>query len=129
MPSDPVKALWWFMHWLLKVVVRFFWLPILAMMILEIVINGRTAGFGDGLVAGIITLLVGAVVWALLWGLLLIANVSLGVSQVISDVNRFQQQRFYQPPYTYSQQRDSESKIVEGTITDLEEERNKRRRE
>ena len=52
MPSDPIKAVFWFMHWLLRVLVRFFWILILAGVVYESILNG--------VVGGIVTLLVGA---------------------------------------------------------------------
>jgi len=132
MPSDPVKAVWWFLHWLLKVLVRFFWLPILGMGIYETYLNGRVSGITNGIVAGVITLLVGLVVWGGLYGVLLVANVGTTISQTISDVSRMQR-TFSSPrrsPYTFSKAEPEEpTNVVEGTITDLEEERKKRRKE
>src|SRR5439155_16166329 len=55
MPSDPVKAVFWFFQWSLKVLVRFFWVPILAGIIYEGIVNGFVGGF--------VTLLVGLSVW------------------------------------------------------------------
>ena len=130
MPSDPVKAVFWFMHWLLKVLVNFFWLPIIVMIIIETYLNWMVGGVVNGLVGGSVTLLVGIVVWALLYALLLVVNVGTSVSQVISDVNRMQRDALRRrpfPPFTYGEA--DEGKVVEGTITDLEQERKKRRRE
>jgi polyferredoxin len=136
MPSDPVKAVWWFMHWLLKVLVRFFWLPILGMVVYEIVINLRVSGIAGALIEGGITLLVGAAVWGILYLILLFTNIGTGLQQVVSDINRFQQGSLYQrPPSSFMDamradtEREPEDHVVEGTITDLEQERNKRRRD
>jgi len=130
MPSDPVKAVFWFMHWLLKVLVHFFWLPIIVMIIIETYLNWMVGGVVNGLVGGSVTLLVGIVIWAILYALLLMVNVGTSVSQVISDVNRMQRDALrHRPfsPFTYGEA--DEGKVVEGTITDLEQERKKRRRE
>jgi hypothetical protein len=130
MPSDPVKALWWFMNWLLQVLVRFFWLPILAMVVYEVVSNWRVAGPFNGIVGGVITLLVGLFVWAILYGLSFLVNLSTSVSRIMSDMNNVQRQStFYRRPFTPNLSTDNEDNIVEGTITNLEEERQKRRRE
>ena len=130
MPSDPVKGVFWFMHWLLKVLVRFFWIPIIGMVIYETYLSWKVDGIGNGLIAGFVTLLVGICVWAVLYLVLLLLNVSTSVSQIISDVNRMQQQStlYRHPPNPFADA-EPESKVVEGTITDLEEERKKRRSE
>ena len=130
MPSDPVKALWWFMNWLLKVLVRFFWLPILIMVVYETVSNWRVAGPFNGIVGGVITLLIGAFVWAILYGLSFAVNIGSNVSRIMSDMSNLQQQStFYRRPFTQERTVGNEDNVVEGTITDLEEERQKRRRE
>src|SRR5436305_9678163 len=82
MPADPVKAVFWFMHWFLRVLVRFFYVLILAAVIYESIINGLVGLFG--------TLLVGLVVWAGLALLLFVFNVSTGVTKVFSEVQRMQ---------------------------------------
>ncbi len=129
MPSDPVKAIWWFLHWLLKVLVRFFWIPIIGMVIYETYLSGRVSGILNGTIAGVITLLVGLVVWVVLYVVLLTLNVSTTISQTISDVSRMQSSfSTRRPMYPYSEP-EPEKNVVEGTITDLEEERRKRRRE
>jgi hypothetical protein len=121
MPSDPVKAVFWFMHWLLRVIVRFFYILILAAVIYESIINGVVGFFG--------TLLVGLGVWAGLALLLFVFNVSTGVTKVFSEVHRMQQG--YPPRYPFDsfREQDVDSRIVEGTVTDLDEERRKRRQE
>jgi len=130
MPSDPVKAVFWFMHWLLKVLVNFFWLPIIVMVILETYLNWMVGGVVNGLVGGSVTLLVGIVVWAILYVLLLVVNVGTSVSQVISGVNRMQQEALRRRPFSpFASDGRDEGNVVEGTITDLEQERKKRRRE
>ena len=132
MPSDPVKAVWWFLHWLLKVLVRFFWLPVVGMVIYETYLSTRVSGIANGIVAGIITLLVGLVVWGVLYGILFALNISTTISQTFSDVSRMQQtfsSTRRSPLYTFPEKEPEASNIVEGTITDLDEERKKRRRE
>jgi hypothetical protein len=121
MPSDPVKAVFWFMHWLLRVLVRFFYILILAAVIYESIINGVVGFLG--------TLLVGLVVWAGLALLLFVFNVSTGVTKVFTEVKRMQQG--YPPRYPFDsfKEQDVNGRIVEGTVTDLEEERRKRRQE
>ncbi len=130
MPSDPVKAVFWFMFWLLKVLVSFFWLPIIAMVIIETFLNWKSAGGAtSGIVAGVVTLLVGLVIWAGLYVVTLFLNVGSTVSQVISDVNRAQQGFSSRRPLYPFNDTEAEKNVVEGTITDLEEERRKRRHE
>jgi hypothetical protein len=137
MPSDPVKGVWWFMHWLLKVFIRFFWLPILVMVVYEIATNLRVSGVVGALIEGVITLLVGAAVWGVLYLILVFINISNGIQQVVSDINRFQRQgSLYQRSSTSfmdamhaDAEEEPEDHVVEGTITDLEQERNKRRRD
>ena len=121
MPTDPVKAVFWFMHWLLRVLVRFFYILILAAVIYESIINGLVGFFG--------TLLVGLGVWVGLALLLFLFNVSTGVTNVFTEVNRMQ--RGYPPrnPFDNFKEQDIDGRIVEGTVTDLEEERRKRRQE
>ena len=121
MPSDPVKAVIWFIHWLLRVLVRFFYILILAAVIYESIINGVVGFFG--------TLLVGLVVWAGLALLLFVFNLSTGVTKVVTEVHRMQQG--YPPSYPFDRfrEQDVDGRIVEGTVTDLEEERRKRRQE
>jgi hypothetical protein len=115
MPADPVKAVFWFIHWSLKVLVRFFYVPVLAGVIYESIINH--------VVGGVVTLLVGLVVWAGIAVALFLFNIGSTVSQGISDINHIQQG--FPPRSTFS--REPNGRIVEGSITDLEEERKKRR--
>ncbi len=122
MPSDPVKAVFWFLHWCLRVIVRFFYILILGGVIFETILNGVVGLFG--------TLLVGLGVWAGLAALLLFVNVATGVSRVVSDVGRMQQGFPPRSPFfNATAPREPEGPIVEGTVTDLEEERRKRRQE
>lgn len=122
MPSDPVKAVFWFVHWSLQVLARYCWILILAGVIYEGVING--------IVGGIVTLLVGLGVWLGIAAALFVFNVGTGISRTVSDINRLQ--HGFSPLSSFemfTEQRKDEDKIVEGTITDLEEERKKRRKE
>lgn len=132
MPSDPIKAVFWFLHWLLRVLVRFFWLLILAGIVFEGVSNGRVGGAFDAIISGLVTLLVGLVVWAGLALVLFFFNVSTSISQTINEVNRMQQgftaRRPVSPMSPFMEQ-EMKGKVVEGTITDLDEERKKRRGE
>ena len=121
MPSDPVKAVFWFVHWFLRVIVRFFYILILGAVIYESIINGVVGFFG--------TLLVGLGVWAGLALLLFLFNLSQGFSRVFSEVKRMQ--RGFPPRYPFNNftEPDIGGRVVEGTVTDLEEERKKRRQE
>ena len=121
MPSDPVKAVFWFMHWLLRVLVRFFYILILGAVIYESIINGIVGFIG--------TLLVGLGVWGLLALVLLVFNFSTGVSTVLSEMNRMQQGFPPRAPFSHFTGPDKDDRVVEGTVTDLEEERKKRRQE
>lgn len=129
MPSDPVKAVWWFLHWFLKVVVNFFWLPIALMVIYEALSNGQVGGVFNGVVSGIVTLLVGFVVWGVLSGVVVMLNIGTGVSQIMTDLKRGQRQEFLHQTYdpSTSSRPAHEERVVEGSITDLDEERQKRR--
>ncbi|HEX6552450.1 MAG TPA: hypothetical protein VF026_06795 [Ktedonobacteraceae bacterium] len=122
MPSDPVKAVFWFFHWSLQVLVRFFWILILAAVFYE--------SFVNGLVGGIVTLLVGLSVWLGIALALFFFNIGANVSRTVADVSKMQQNFSGRRPFTqFSEPGFDDSKIVEGTVTDLEEERRKRRRE
>jgi hypothetical protein len=130
MPSDPVKAVFWFMYWLLQVLVHFFWLPILGMVAYETYINGSHYGIVNGIVGGFITLLVGLALWGALYVALLLCTAITSVSRTLSGVNRMRQS--FGPGRRYSpfSEPEPEGPIVEGSIiTDLEEERKRRRRE
>jgi hypothetical protein len=130
MPADPVKAVFWFLFWFLRLLVNFFWLPILAMVVIEIFLNWSSAGgVFSGIVAGVVTLLVGLVIWALLYGVVFFLNIGTTLSRVISDVGSIQKNFSVRNSLNPFNESDSESEqnVVEGTITDLEEERRKRR--
>ena len=121
MPSDPVKAVFWFMHWLLKVLVRFFYVVVLVGVIWESILNG--------FIGGAVTLLVGLGVWAGLAAVLLVFNIGSAISQGISGINRMQQGFPPRSPFNHFDEPDVNGRIVEGTVTDLDEERKKRRGE
>lgn len=125
MPSDPVKAVFWFFRWLLQVLVRYFYLLIAVGAVVEAILNG-IVGFAG-------TVLVGLLVWGGLAALLLFVNVATGVSRVVSDVNRvtkgFPTRNTPFSNFSQSGRDDPGDRVVEGTITDLEEERKKRRQE
>jgi hypothetical protein len=129
MPSDPIKAVFWFMFWLLKVLVSFFWIPIIIMAGIETFFNWSSAGGGAaaGVVAGIVTVLVGLAIWGILYVVTLFLNVGSTVSHVISDVNRAQRGFSSRRPLYPFNDSEAEKNVVEGTITDLQEERRKRR--
>lgn len=122
MPADPVKAVWWFMHWLLKVLVHFFWIPILGMVIYESVNNWRLAGAWNGGISGVITLFVGLIVWAILYVLLIFANISSNVARVVGEINQFQQNFSYPFSNSSPSSNGTDSKVVEGTISEINEE-------
>lgn len=128
MPEDPVKAVSWFLHWLLQVLVRYFYILIVAGLVYETYMNGIIGLLG--------TLLIGLVVWGLLAGLLMIINFASSISQTLEEVNRLSQNPFgsfssfgnIKPPF--GNQEPEEKNVVEGSIiTDLDEERRKRRQE
>lgn len=129
------------MHWLLRVVVRYFWLAILGMIVYETYLSWRVSGALNGIVAGVITLFVGLIVWGVLFLVLLAANLSSTVSQTISNIDQMQRTFSsrrpspsspfspFSSPNPFDRADSQEENIVEGTITDLDEERKKRRRE
>lgn len=123
MPSDPVRAVFWFLRWLLQVLVRYFFVVILLGGVYETYLNGFVGLAG--------TLLVGLLVWAGLAVLLFVANVTSGVSKLYTEVNRLRQNPFGFADFTFSSsQREREENVVEGSIiTDLDEERKRRRQE
>ncbi len=129
MPSDPVKAVFWFLHWFLQVLVRFFWLLILVGIVYESISNGRVGGIGDSIVSAVVTLLVGLAVWAGLALVLFFLNFTTSISRTINEVNRMQQGFSARRPVSPFMEQEMRGKVVEGTITDLDEERKKRRGE
>ena len=130
MPSDPVKAVFWFLQWFLQVLVRFFYILVLLAVIYEIYLNGRVGGVFNGLVAGAVTLAIGLIVWAGLGALLLFFRITIGLSRGISELNRMQQGFTRHSPFSnHGYTEPGEGRVVEGSVTDLEEERRKRRPE
>jgi hypothetical protein len=129
MPSDPVKAVFWFMQWLLQVLVRFFWIPILVMVIIETYINWRANGVFNGLISGVITLLIGLGIWLVLYVLTLIIRMGRDLSRTIDEVTHLQQGMPTQHPFSPFNEAERRGNVVEGTITDLDEERKKRRQD
>lgn len=130
MPSDPVKAVLWFLHWSLQVLVRFFYILIILGMLYEGYINTKVGGIFNGIVAAIVTLLVGAAVWLGLGLLLFFIKISTGLSKGLSELGRMQQGLPPRRPFYSFMEPDLErNNIVEGSVTDLEEERRKRRPE
>ncbi len=131
MPTDPVRAVFWFVQWLLRVLVRFFWILILVGVLYEGILNGKSYGIFNGFFSGFVTLLIGLGVWAALSVALFLFNASLGISKTLSDVNQMHQRmtQTQENPFATFTQADRENRVVEGSITDLEEERRKRRSE
>ena len=128
MPSDPVKAVFWFLFWFLRLLVNFFWVPILAMVIIEAFLNWNSAGgTSSAIVAGIVTLLIGLAIWAALYGVVFFLNIGTTLSRAISDVNSVQKGFSPRRPLYPLNDSEPEQNVVEGTITDLDEERRKRR--
>ena len=126
MPSDPVKAVWWFMHWLLQVLVRFFWLPIIVMVAYEIIANARVGSIGDALVYGLLTLVIGAGIWGVLYIVLQLVNIWVKISQAIADANQVQQNMFSSFSYPYMRT-DADDKVVEGSIEEIKNEEQEQR--
>ena len=121
MPSDPVKAVFWFFHWSLQVLVRYFYVLILGGVAYETYLNG-IVGFSG-------TLLVGLLVWAGLAALLLMVRLTSGVSQVYSEISRLRRNPSNLADFMRSTP-EREENVVEGSIiTDLDEERKRRRQE
>jgi hypothetical protein len=139
MPSDPVKAIWWFLHWLLKIVVNFFWFPVLVLVVYETYLNMVAHGVGSGIVSGLVSLLIGLVLWAVLYGLLLLVNIITGITHVLSDVKNMQQQQneFLRQssgsPFddldTEYGRRQKHERVVEGSITEIDNGKYEHRRQ
>jgi len=127
MPADPVRAVWWFMHWLLKVLVHFFLIPILSMVFYESVSNWRLDGAWNGVSSGVITLLVGLIVWAILYVLLIFANIVSSIVRFVNGLSQFQQKFSYPLSNSSPYSSDTGSKVVEGTISEIEEEPQKQK--
>ncbi|HET8846319.1 MAG TPA: hypothetical protein VFN35_32960 [Ktedonobacteraceae bacterium] len=121
MPSDPVRAVFWFLRWLLQVLVRYFYVLILVGVAYETYLNGIVGLLG--------TLLVGLFVWAGLALLLGIVKLTTGFSQVYSEISRLNQKTHTFSNFPRSTPGEEEN-VVEGSIiTDLDEERRRRRQE
>ena len=75
------------------------------------------------------TLLVGLGVWAGLALLLFVFNLSEGFTRVFSEVNRMQRVSPPRYPFNNFTEPDIDGRVVEGSVSDLEEERKKRRQE
>lgn len=125
MPSDPVQAVYWFLRWSLRVLVRYFWILIVAGVAYETYLNGIVGLFG--------TLFVGLAVWALLAVLLVVVNLAANISRTYTEISRLSQNPFgTSGPFAspYATRAREEENVVEGSIiTDLDEERKKRRQE
>jgi ABC-type multidrug transport system fused ATPase/permease subunit len=126
--DDPVKAVLWFMHWLLKVLVHFFWIPMLVMSLFETLLNWNTSGFLSGLVSGMTTLLLGLVIWGLLYAILYMINLVENIVRIMSDVKQFQKRYDYTlgafRPFIHTDPSNfkSDPKIIESTVIKIEEE-------
>ena len=90
----------------------------------------------NGIVGGIVTLLVGLGFWLGIGVVLFFFNIGTSISHTVEEVGRMQQgftaRRPNFPnfsPYTEREPDIDKNRVVEGTVTDLEEERKKRRRE
>jgi hypothetical protein len=129
MPSDPVKAVFWFLHWFLQVLVRYFYILIVLGVIWEVYINWGVGGVWNGIIAGVITLLIGLGVWIGIGVVLLMVKVMTGLSKGLTELNRMQQGFPPRRPFYNFMEPDIEGRVVEGSVTDLEEERRKRRPE
>jgi hypothetical protein len=125
MPSDPVKAVWWFMHWLLKVSVRFFWLPIIVMVAFEVITNAPVGNISGAVFSGFFTLVIGLGIWVVLYIVLQLVNIWVRISQAIADVNQVQQDMVnstFSYPYTRT---DTNGKVVDGSIEEIKNEEQK----
>ncbi len=125
MPEDPIKAFFWFLYWLLRVVVRFYWLPLLVGVGYGIALNG--------LIGASITLMLGLALWVVLFGVLKIVELLRGVANVLATVEQLQRELTFldnDPLATQPGQREpaeqAEPRIVEGTIVYLDEKRHER---
>ena len=131
MPDDPVKAVWWFLYWLLQLLVNFFWFPVIGMTIYETLLNWNISGISSGILSGLITLLVGLSLWIFLYVLRRGIALGIRVSQVLTGVNQFQNNLYRSPIHPFVSMNDennhrstgaTSSKVVEGSIVKIEEE-------
>ena len=106
---------------------HFFWVPILILVVFFTYSDWSSAW--NGIISGTITLLIGIALWVLLYIVLLIVNVGTKVSQVLSEVKRVQQDLSSQRSSYFFNEPEDKGQVIDGTITDIEEERRKRRRE
>ncbi|MBE3558985.1 MAG: hypothetical protein IMW89_07130 [Ktedonobacteraceae bacterium] len=121
MPSDPVKAVWWFMHWSLKVLVRYFWVPLIVMVVIITASNAVSYGIVSGLTGAVFTALVGLIVWAVLSAVLRVVNTLTGISQVISDAQQMQQNLYGRYESPFASPAEEEHNVVEGSIIEVQE--------
>ncbi len=124
MPADPIRAVFWFVVWGLKVLVRFFWLLILIGVVYESWLNG--------LVGGVVTLFIGLVLWLLLAIVLRVVAVTLAVStflRLFEPIGR--PLETHEPEQTFLDEEQASQplgRVVEGSIVDLDEKRRERNR-
>src|SRR2546430_17092441 len=102
MPADPVKAVFWFIHWLLKVLVRFFYIAVLAGGITESILNGG--------VGGIVTPLVGLRVWGGLAPALFLFNIGTGISKGVLEKSSIHKGFPPRPPFLGSAEANMEGR-------------------
>ena len=93
MPAERKQAVLWSLQWLLKLVVNFFWLPILAVVIYTVYTASINSGIGTGMFNGMITLLWGIVFWVILYGVMSIVSILFRIFRFVSDVRKIQEQQ------------------------------------
>ncbi len=143
MPSERKLAVGWFLQWLLKLVANFFWLPLLVVVIYTVYAGSMTSGIRTGMFNGMTTLLWGIVFWVILYGIMSTVGILTRIARFASDIRKMQKQQDdllsqFNSPFmdtgagmdmddmdnilgrTGERQR-SNSRIVEGTITDIHE--------
>lgn len=104
---------------------RFFWVPIMAMVAYEVVANARIGNLGDALVYGLLTGGIGGGIWGVLYVVLQLVNLWIKISRAISDVNQVHQDMF-DGPFSYPSMRDGmNGKVVEGSIEEIKSEEQK----
>ncbi|PZW36209.1 hypothetical protein EI42_00381 [Thermosporothrix hazakensis] len=131
MPSEPRKAIGWFLQWLFTLIVHFFWIPLAVYVVYQTYSVWITQNPFLGILSGIIAIFGGLVFWALLYGLLLVLNMVTGISRVISDVNRMQEQLYsQQTPFNslFGNMRNPADmgRVVEGEVVEDEYTNNRR---
>jgi hypothetical protein len=144
MPAGRKQATFWFLQWLLKLVVNFFWLPILAVVIYTVYEIIVSHGSGATISNGIVTLLWWLVSWGMLYGVVRIVGLFTGLYRIYSSVANMQKQqdellRQFGSPFMdmgadmdsmymndidstmgHTSQRPS-GRIIDGTITEIHE--------